>query len=297
MQKVALVLSSGSSRGMAHIGAIRALIKNGYQITSIAGTSMGAIVGGMYAAGKLNEFECWCKSLDWRHIAQLIDISPTHNAFVKGEKIMEEFEEIIGDVRIEDLPIPVSIIATDFQTGREVIFNKGLLIDAIRASMSLPLFFHPFTHEDTCLVDGGLSNPLPLNRVKRTEGDILVAVNVSAPEQPKFARPKTPQEKEDETILDRLFERLQDRKRINYLGVLTRTIDIMIQHNTQLMEKRFVPDVKIDIPMNYYDRFAFSDARCIIAHGQELMARELAHYALHQNEGSLYAVQDGEIFG
>ncbi len=295
VKKVALVLSSGSSRGMAHIGAIRALMENGYQITSLAGTSMGAIVGGMYAAGKLDAFERWCKSLDWRHIAQLVDISPTHNAFVKGEKIMEEFEEIIGDVRIEDLPIPVSIIATDFQTGREVIFNKGLLIDAIRASMSLPLFFHPFEHEDTCLVDGGLSNPLPLNRVKRTEGDILVSVNVSAPEQPKFERPKTPQEKEDEGILDRLFDRLQDRKRINYLGVLTRTIDIMIQHNTQLMEKRFVPDVKVDIPMNYYDRFAFSDARNIIAHGKELMERELAHYALHQNDGSLYAVQDGGI--
>ncbi len=275
MKNVALVLSSGSSRGMAHIGAIKALVEHGYQITSIAGTSMGAIVGGMYAAGKLNDFEEWCKSLDWKHIVQLVDFSPTHNAFVKGEHIMEEFEAILGDVRMENLPIPVSIIATDFQTGREVIIEKGRLSDAIRASMSLPLFFHPVERESMCLVDGGLSNPLPLNRVKRTKGDILVSVNVSAPEQPKFERPKTPQEKEEEGILDRLFDRLSDRKRINYLGVLTRTIDIMIQHNTQLMEKRYVPDMKVDIPMNYYDRFAFTDAELIIDYGKELMERAI----------------------
>ncbi len=275
MKNVALVLSSGSSRGMAHIGAIKVLLEHGYQITSIAGTSMGAIVGGMYAAGKLEAFERWCQSLDWKHIVQLVDFSLTHNAFVKGEHIMEEFEDILGDVRIEDLPIPLSIVATDFQTGREVVIETGRLTDAIRASMSLPLFFHPYNLEGHELVDGGLSNPLPLDRVKRTEGDILVSVNVSAPEQPKFERPKTPQEQEEEGILDRLFDRLSDRKRLNYLGVLTRTIDIMIQHNTQLMEKRFVPDMKVDIPMNYYDRFAFTDADLIIAYGKELMERAI----------------------
>ncbi len=296
MKKVALVLSSGSSRGMAHIGAIRALIEHGYQITSIAGTSMGAIVGGMYAAGKLDEIERWCLSLDRRHILQLIDFAPTHNALVKGNKVMDEWEEIIGDIRIEDLSIPLTIIATDVNTGKEIVFEEGKLSDAIRASMSLPLFFRPMKHEKKLLVDGGLSNPLPLNRVKRTEDDILVAVNVSALEQPTIHRLKTTAEREQENFLDRLLDETQAKVRMNYVGVLTRTIDIMIQHNTALATQCFPPDICVEIPMNYYGRFAFTQGKNLIAHGKELMERELVAYAQHQNTGSLTAVQDGELF-
>ncbi len=296
MKNVALVLSSGSSRGMAHIGAIRALVESGYQITSIAGTSMGAIVGGMYAAGKLDEIEQWCLSLDRRHILQLIDFAPTNNSLVKGNKIVSELEAMIPDVRIEDLPIPLTIVATDVNTGKEVLFEQGKLIDAIRASMSLPLFFRPMKHEKHLLVDGGLSNPLPLNRVKRTADDILVSVNVSAPEQPTIRRPKTVAEREQESFLDRLLEEQQAAMRMNYVGVVTRTIDIMIQHNTALATQCFPPDIQITIPMNYYGRFAFTHAKEIIAHGRELMEQELTAYAHHRNIGSLTAVQDGELF-
>ncbi len=295
MKKVALVLSSGSSRGMAHVGAIRALLENNYQITSIAGTSMGAIIGGMYAAGKLNEIEQWCLSLDRRHILQLIDFAPTNNSLVKGDKIVSELEAIIPNVRIEDLPIPLTIVATDVNTGKEVLFEKGLLIDAIRASMSLPLFFRPIKHEKNLLVDGGLSNPLPLNRVKRTDGDILVSVNVSAPEQPHIKRPKTLAEREQETFLSRLLDKQQAKARMNHVSILTRTIDIMIQHNTALAIQSFPPDIQMNIPMNYYGRFAFTHGKHIIAHGKELMERELATYAQHQNLGSLIAVQNCEL--
>lgn len=293
MKQVALVLSSGSSRGMAHIGAIRALIENGYQITSVAGTSMGAIVGGMYAAGKLDQLERWVRSLDRRHILQLIDFAPTNNSLVKGDNIIEELGAMIPDVRIEDLPIPLSIVATDINKGKEVVFEKGLLINAMRASMSLPLFFRPMKHDKHLLVDGGLSNPLPLNRVKRTEGDILVAVNVSAPEQPQFKRPKTVAEREQESFFDRLLGNQDAKMRMNHVSMLTRTIDIMIQHNTQLSTQLFPPDILVSIPMNYYGRFAFTQGKAIIAHGKELMAAELAEYAQHQNLGSLLAVQDG----
>ncbi len=295
MKNVALVLSSGSSRGMAHIGAIRALQEAGYQITSIAGTSMGAIVGGMYAAGKLDELEKWCLSLDRRHILQLIDFSPTNNSLVKGENITEEFGAMIPNVRIEDLPIPLTIVATDVQTGKEVLFEKGLLIDAIRASMSLPLFFRPSEIEEHLLVDGGLSNPLPLNRVKRTPNDILVSVNVSAPEQPQIKRPKIQKEKEQETWLDQLLERGQNSPRMNHLSILTRTIDIMIQHNTQLSTQCFPPDIKIEIPMNYYGRFAFTQGKKIIAYGKELMARELALHPYTQNDCNLSAISNSEL--
>ncbi len=295
MKNVALVLSSGSSRGMAHIGAIRALLESGYNITSIAGTSMGAIIGGMYAAGKLDEIERWCLSLDRRHILQLIDFAPTNNSLVKGERIIEELEAMIPDVRIEDLPIPLTIVATDINTGKEGLFEKGLLIDAIRASMSLPLFFRPFKHGKNLLVDGGLSNPLPLNRVKRTEGDILVSINVSALEQPEIRRPKTTIEREQESFLDRLLDEQQAKMRMNYASILTRTIDIMIQHNTQLATQCFPPDIQVEIPMNYYGRFAFTRSKHIIAHGKELMEHELLEYACHGNMGNLNAVQNGEM--
>ncbi len=275
MKEVALVLSSGSSRGMAHIGAIRALLENGYTITSVAGTSMGAIVGGMYAAGKLDELERWCLSLDRRHILQLIDFAPTNNSLVKGDRVVSELEAMIPDVRIEDLPIPLTIVATDVHTGEEVLFTQGRLIDAIRASMSLPLFFRPFKHDKQLLVDGGLSNPLPLNRVKRKAGDILVSVNVSAPEQPQFKRAKTVSEREQENFFDRLLGQQEAKMRMNHVGMLTRTIDIMIQHNTQLATQLFAPDIQVEIPMNYYGRFAFTRGKEIIAHGKELMSERL----------------------
>ncbi len=294
MKNVALVLSSGSSRGMAHIGAIRALLEAGYQITSVAGTSMGAIVGGMFAAGKLDELEQWCLSLNRRHLLQLIDFAPTNNSLVKGENIMEELGALIPNVRIEDLPVPLTIVATDMKTGQEVLFEKGLLIEAIRASMSLPLFFRPFEKGKQLLVDGGLSNPLPLNRVKRTEDDILVSVNVSALEQPQIKRPKSTIEREQESIFERLFGRDEDDTRLNHVSALTRTIDIMIQHNTALATQCFPPDVCVEIPMNYYGRFAFTQAKRIIAHGRELMARELVVHPYNQNAGNLLATVDGE---
>ncbi len=295
MKKVALVLSSGSSRGMAHVGAIRALLENDYQITSIAGTSMGAIIGGMYAAGKLDEIEQWCLGLNRRHLIQLIDFAPTNNSLVKGNKIIEEWEEIIGDVRIEDLPIPLTIIATDVNTGQEVLFEKGLLIDAIRASMSLPLFFRPFRHEKHLLVDGGLSNPLPLNRVKRTDGDILISMNVSAVEQPNMYRNKTVAEREQEIMFAQSLDKRQSSMRMNHISVLTRTIDIMIQHNTALATQCFSPDIQVEIPMNYYGRFAFTHGKEIIAYGKELMEQALAEYVYHQRIVSFTAVQDGEM--
>ncbi len=278
MKNVALVLSSGSSRGMAHIGAIRALLEQGYHITSVAGTSMGAIVGGMYAAGKLDEIEKWCLSLNMRHIMQLIDFAPTNNSLVKGERIMDELGAIIPDVRIEDLPIPLTIVATDVNTGKEVLFEKGLLIDAMRASMSLPLFFRPFEQAKHLLVDGGLSNPLPLNRVKRTDDDILVSVNVSALERPQVKRTKTVAEREQETFFDRLLNPADAEVRMNHVSALTRTIDIMIQHNTALTTQCFPPDVKVEIPMNYYGRFAFTQGKKIIAHGKERMEEALQRF-------------------
>ena len=178
-KNVALVLSSGGPRGFAYIGAIEALEEHGYTITSIAGTSIGSLVGGIYAAGKLAEFKEWLYSLNAWEVFSLMDLSIGKNHFVKGERIIEAIMEIVPNVKIEDLPIPYRAVATDLYTGREVVFDHGPLFRAIRASISIPSWFRPVKYGLTTLIDGAIVNCLPLNRVERTEGDLLVAFDVN----------------------------------------------------------------------------------------------------------------------
>ena len=176
---VALVLSSGGAKGLAHIGAIEELETHGYHISSIAGCSMGALIGGVYAAGKLEEFREWMKTVDKKKMLELTDFSLSLNHLVKGKKIIEAIMEFVPDVAIEDLPIPYRAVATDLYTGREVVFDHGPLFRAIRASISIPSLFRPVKYGLTTLIDGAIVNCLPLNRVERTEGDLLVAFDVN----------------------------------------------------------------------------------------------------------------------
>ncbi len=178
-KNVALVLSSGGPRGFAYIGAIEELIERGYTITSVAGSSIGALIGGMYAAGGLEKVKDWLFSVSNFEALSLMDFSISSNHIVKGDKIMDAFKEIVPDVNIEDLSIPYKAIATDFYTGEEVIFDKGSLYPAIRASISVPSLFRPVKIGGRTLIDGGVTNTFPLNRVTRTEGDILVGFDVN----------------------------------------------------------------------------------------------------------------------
>ena len=178
-KNVALVLSSGGPRGFAYIGAIEALEEHGYTITSIAGTSIGSLVGGIYAAGKLAEFKEWLYSLDAWEVFSLMDLSIGKNHFVKGDKVIDAIMQIVPNINIEDLPIPYCAVATDLYTGREVLFDYGPLFRAIRASISIPSLFRPVKFGLTTLIDGAITNCLPLNRVRRTEGDLLVAFDVN----------------------------------------------------------------------------------------------------------------------
>lgn len=179
MKDVALVLSSGGPRGFAYIGAIEELESRGYNITSIAGTSIGALIGGMYAAGKLPEVKEFLFSLNGWKVFSLMDISISINHLVKGDKIIEALRMIVPDVNIENLGIPYKAIATDLLTGEEVIFDKGDLFHAIRASISIPSLFRPVKMGMRTLIDGGIANTMPLNRVERSGHDILVAFNVN----------------------------------------------------------------------------------------------------------------------
>ncbi len=179
MKKVALALSSGGPRGFAYIGAIEELLSRGYEITSVAGTSAGSLIGGIYAAGGLDAFKEWLYELDPVKVIALMDFSISKNYLVKGDRIIRVIKERVPEVNIEDLPIPFAAIATDLYTGEEIVFREGPLFEAIRASISVPSMFRPVRWKGRTLVDGGMVNTLPLNRVQRVEGDILIGFNVN----------------------------------------------------------------------------------------------------------------------
>ncbi len=176
---IALVLSSGGPRGLAYIGAIEELLSRGYGIHSVAGSSMGSLVGGVYAAGKLEEFKEWITTLNGWSVFSLMDISLSKNHFVKGDKIISAIKEIVPDINIENLPIPYCAVATDLCTGEEIVFKSGKLFDAIRASISIPSLFRPVRHDMSLLIDGCMVNCLPLNHVARKDGDMLVAFDTN----------------------------------------------------------------------------------------------------------------------
>lgn len=176
---VSLVLGSGGARGMAHIGVIRWLEAHGYQIQSISGTSIGALVGGIYAAGKLDAFEKWMLKMDKVDILGLLDLAWQRNGLVKGDKLMKSLAKLVGDVQIKDLPITFTAVATDIARQREVWLQSGRLLDAIRASISLPLFFTPYPLNGVDLMDGGVLNPVPIAPTFSDHTDLIVAVSLS----------------------------------------------------------------------------------------------------------------------
>lgn len=176
---VTLVLSSGGPRGWAYIGAIEELERRGYEITSVAGTSIGSLIGGIYAAGRLEEVKEWLFTLDAWKVFSLMDLSISKNHLVKGDKVIGALKEIVPDINIEDLRIPYRAVAADLYTGEEVVFDRGPLFDAIRASISIPSLFRPVKYGYRTLVDGGIVNTMPISRAVRHDGDILVAFDVN----------------------------------------------------------------------------------------------------------------------
>ena len=288
-KNVALALSSGGARGLAHIGVIEELEAQGYKITSIAGCAMGALVGGVYAAGKLNEFREWMKTIDRKKMLSLIDFSLSLNHIVKGTRIIEAIMEFVPDVNIEDLPIPYCAVATDLKAGKEVLFNKGSLFQAIRASISLPSFYEPVQRDDMILIDGGVINPLPLNRVKRQAGDILVGIDVSGHDykaQWDEQQRLTAIQKSDASLKTKILDMLiPDNIDFNYYTVLSRASSLMIRQNSILMAQLMNPDILIDIQMNRYGTFDFDKSEKLIAIGRQKTLPAIDKYENSQTTG------------
>lgn len=279
---VALALSSGGARGLAHIGAIEELEAQGYHISAIAGCSMGALIGGVYAAGKLEEFRDWMKTIDRKKMLELTDFSLSLNHLVKGSRIIEAIMEFVPDMPIEDLPIPYCAVATDLKAGREVVFDKGSLFEAIRASISLPSFYEPVQRDDMILIDGGVINPIPLNRVQRQPGDILVGVDVSGHDykaQWEKKQALVERRKRDRSLKAQILDKLiPDNIDFNYLTLLSRTSSLMIRQNSILMAQLTHPDMLIDIQMSRYGSFDYHLSEKIIAVGRLKTSLAISKY-------------------
>jgi len=279
---VALALSSGGARGLVHIGVIEELEAQGYHITSIAGTSMGALIGGVYAAGKLQDFRHWMKSIDKRKMVELTDFSFSINHLVKGVRIIDAIKEIVPDTQIEDLPIPYCAVATDWENGREVTFRKGSLFGAIRASISLPAYYEPVRIHDMVLIDGGVVNPIPLNRVKRHPGDLLVGVDVSGHDykgQSQLQHFIDERRKQDKSLSQQILNKLlPDKPDFNYYTLLTRANSITIRQNAKLMEKLTQPDMLIDIQLRRFSTFDFDKSENLINIGHSYAQKAIEKF-------------------
>lgn len=279
---VALVLSGGGARGYAHIGAIEVLQEHCYNITSVAGTSMGALVGGLFAAGKLEELKDIVLNVSKRQIFSLVDVSIGLDHIATAEKLRKLLDDMTSGKNIEDLPIPFCCSASDLVSGREHIFRSGSLSEAIRASISIPGVFSPVRINDEVLVDGSVHNTLPLNRVERHKNDLLVAVNVSGPDnnfQPP--KPKATTAKEQGTLWGKVKEKLpflNMQLSDNYLKVTFRVAQLSVQNNTQMALALTPPDICMNMPMDSFGLMEFDRGREIIDYGRREMEKTLERH-------------------
>ncbi len=278
-QKVALVLSGGGARGIAHIGVIEELEKQGYEITSIAGTSMGSLVGGVYALGKMEEFKNWICTLDKRRIFSLVDFAISKQGLIKGDRVLKKMKDFIPDTNIEALKIPYVAVAADLLQREEVAFTEGSIYEAIRASISIPTVLTPVKTEDRLLVDGGVMNNIPISQVKRTTGDLLVVVNVNAyvPERsPHISMEES--EKTQSTYQNKIKEFYNHLKKISPLGhdeklgyftLITKTLDLMTDHMAQLTLSQFSPDILINVSRDSCTMYDFYKAEGMVEIGRQ----------------------------
>lgn len=187
-KRVALVLGSGGARGYAHIGVIEEIERRGYDIACIAGCSMGAVIGGIYAAGKLEEYRNWIESLDYLDVLRLVDVSFRLGA-IRGDKVFGQIRKIVGEINIEQLRIPYTAVAADLTNQQEIWFQEGCLHQAMRASAAIPSLFTPVMQGNRMLVDGGILNPLPIVPVVSSHCDLIIAVNLNATNQKQYQLP------------------------------------------------------------------------------------------------------------
>lgn len=294
-KKVALVLSSGGARGLIHIGVIEELEKQGYIITSISGSSIGAFVGGMHAMGRLKEFSDWVCTLNRLDVFNLMDFTLSTRGLLKANKVFKKIEQNIQDMLIEDLNIPFVAMATDIVNNKEIALTTGSLYKAIRASIAIPTIITSIDEENRILVDGGVLNPLPIKQIKRTEGDILVVVNLYGFEKETIKNRQEIVENKSDDVHIRRFLNIYNisigiKKRFiafipksndqnhGYISIISRVVSLMIHKNAINAIELNKPDIIIEIPMNSAGTFDFYKAKELIQKGRTATKKGICEY-------------------
>jgi NTE family protein len=300
-QKVALALGSGGARGLAHIGVIKELEKQGFEITSVSGCSMGTLIAGFYAMGKLNVYTDWVSTLKKRDVYGLMDVTLSQNGLLKGERVFNKMKELIPDMLIEEMHIPFSAVATDVISRKEVVFTSGSFYTAARASIAIPAIITPYTAGDKIFVDGGLLNPVPVNHVKRTDGDILVAVNLyddkhnTAEYDDENRKVLSGEKKASEhrwlhlnSSIEYLQQKIQelipksDKQNQGYLTLMQLTSSMMLNRISNLLLELSKPDIVVNIPTNSAKTFEFYKASKLIKIGREVAIQGIREFQLQQ---------------
>ena len=298
-KRIALVLGAGGARGLAHIGVIEALEARGFEIAAIAGSSMGALVGGIHAAGKLDAYRDWADRLVRNDVLRLLDVTFGASGLIRGDRVIGTLRELVGEHRIEDLPIPYVAVATDLATQREVWFQHGPLFDAIRASIAIPMVFTPHEVNGRELVDGGLLAPLPLAATRSFHCDYVVAVDLNA---------RSPRVPPTEPVPLRESEMFNDdapvtpanwKARVaswfsaptppagaavpassggiaSLLDLMSRSMDTMHSQMTRLQVAQDPPDLVIRVPRDCATFYEFWRAKELRERGRELAEDALA---------------------
>ncbi|MEE4163627.1 MAG: patatin-like phospholipase family protein [Woeseiaceae bacterium] len=291
-KKISLVLGSGGARGLAHIGVIRELEAHGFEIASIAGCSFGALVGGVYAAGKLDEFEEWVSAFDNVALVKLLDIAWEKNGLVKGDRVIETLTELVGDVRIDDFDIPFTAVATDIRRQKEVWLNSGSLFFAVRASGSLPFFLTPVRYKDSYLIDGGVLNPVPIAPTFNDDTDLTIAVNLSGPpaDDPAAVLGDDPDDHDDASNSSGLRQKLKEflsdlhdsfadgKQNLGMYDIGSQAFDAMQGAIARHKLAAYPPDYTIEIPRNVCGTLDFDKGRQLIRLGRERAKDVLAGF-------------------
>ncbi len=260
--KISLVLGGGGARGYAHIGIIEELKKRGFEIKSISGTSMGAVIGGLEACGALDKYKKWVTSLDFLDIFKFLK-SPFK---LDGNKIFKKIRGIVGkDIKIEELPIKFTAVATDLTKNREVWLQRGNIYKAMQASSSIPGVFDPVIINKRILVDGGVLNLLPIAPVMSDMTDLIIAVDLYAPEREIDFKPSKKTENM-QNLLEDLWSNLFKEKETP----VNKSIDLMMDVIYRYRKAEYVPDIQIDVPRNVAEWYDFHKAPVLIEIGRFL---------------------------
>ncbi len=310
-KKIALVLSWGGARGLAHIWVIEEFLAQGYEITSVVGTSIGALIGGVYTLGKLAEFKSWFCSLSRLNVLSYFDISYRKPWLIKGEKVFTKMQEIGKDKAIETLPIPYKALATDLVTGNPYVFESWSVYEAIRASVAIPTVVTPFVKGDMVLVDGGVLNNIPVQYAEKKDDEIVVVVDLWA-NIPSQITPYQTEEKEsiyDEFIgsvkdtiekystiaKEKYLEKyeklvwksknteeeiLEKKKELDwwYSDIVQKSISVMMRKLSDISLEESNPDILISLSKHNATTFDFHKAKELIALWRDYAKKAIAEY-------------------